>query len=120
MIKGFREFITKGNVLDLAVGLIMGVAFGAVVASLVADVLMPIIGTIFGSPDFSTIMVGNIMIGKFLTALVNFLLVALAVYFFIVTPMNAYKKRTEKPAAAAAAPDDVRLLTEIRDLLARR
>jgi large conductance mechanosensitive channel len=120
MIKGFRDFISKGNVIDLAVGVIMGGAFGAVVSSLVADVLMPIIGMIFGSPDFTSIKVGSILIGNFITALVNFLLVAAAVYFFIVVPINELKKRTEKPAAPAEPPADIKLLAEIRDLLSKR
>lgn len=121
MIKGFRDFIMRGNVIDLAVGVIMGGAFGAIVSSLVADIIMPIIGMIFGQPDFSAIKLGSIMIGNFLNALVSFLFIALGVYFFIVTPINEIKKRTEKPAEAAPAvvPDDVKLLTEIRDLLKR-
>lgn len=126
MIKGFRDFIMRGNVIDLAVGVIMGGAFGTIVASLVNDIIMPIIGRIFGRPDFSGIIIGapavdagGIDIGQFITALINFLLVAMGVYFFIVMPINELKKRTEKPAAPAEPPADVKLLTEIRDLLKR-
>ena len=115
MLKGFMDFISKGNVLDLAVGVIIGGAFGAIVNSLVADVLMPIVGQIFGSPDFSALKLGPILIGNFLNAIIAFLMIAAAVYYFIVTPVNAMKK---KEAAAPAAPaEDVVLLREIRDAL---
>jgi large conductance mechanosensitive channel len=119
MIKGFRDFIMRGNVIDLAVGIIMGVAFGAIVNSLVADIIMPIIGMIFGQPDFSSIKLGSIMVGNFLNALISFLMIAFGVYFFIVMPINELKKRTEKPVAPGAPPADIQLLTEIRDLLKR-
>ncbi|WP_348262637.1 large conductance mechanosensitive channel protein MscL [Telmatobacter sp. DSM 110680] len=97
MIKGFRDFILRGNVLDLAVGLIMGVAFGAVVTSLVKDVLTPFIGNIFGKPDFSSISYNHIMIGNFLNAVITFLMVAASVYFFIVMPANALMARIKGP-----------------------
>jgi large conductance mechanosensitive channel len=121
MIKGFRDFIMRGNVIDLAVGVIMGGAFGAIVTSLVGDIIMPIIGAIFGSPDFSAIKAGPVLIGNFLNALVSFLFIAIGVYFFIVTPINQLKKMTEKPkdAAAAAPPRQEVLLEEIRNLLAK-
>ncbi len=119
MIKGFRDFIMRGNVIDLAVGVIMGGAFGAIVNSLVADIIMPIIGMLFGQPDFSSIKLGSILVGNFLNALISFLMIAFGVYFFIVMPINELKKRTEKPAAAAAPPEDIKLLSEIRDLLKR-
>lgn len=123
MIKGFRDFLMRGNVIDLAVGVIMGAAFGAVVASLVADVITPLIGAIFGTPQFDGLVLGPIMIGKFINALVSFLFTALGVYFFIVVPMNQIKKMTEKPkepAAPAAPPRQEVLLEEIRNLLAKR
>lgn len=109
MIKGFRDFILRGNVLDLAVGLIMGVAFGAVVTSLVKDVLTPFIGNIFGKPDFSSIAYNHIMIGNFLNAVISFLMVAASVYFFIVMPANALMARIkgpvlEVPPATKACP----------------
>ena len=97
MFKGFRDFILRGNVLDLAVGLIMGVAFGAVVTSLVKDVLTPFIGNIFGKPDFSSIAYNHIMIGNFLNAVISFLMVAASVYFFIVMPTNALMARLKGP-----------------------
>jgi large conductance mechanosensitive channel len=119
VIKGFRDFIMRGNVIDLAVGVIMGGAFGAIVNSLVADIIMPIIGMIFGQPDFSAIKLGSILVGNFLNALISFLMIAFGVYFFIVVPINELKKRTEKPAAPAEPPADIKLLTEIRDALKR-
>jgi len=118
MLKGFREFITRGNVVELAVGIIMGAAFSAIVGSLVADVITPAIGAVFGKPDFSGLALGPVMIGKFINAVVNFFMVAVGVYFFIVVPMNKVVKKKE--VAPAAPPPEERLLTEIRDLLARR
>ncbi len=120
MLKGFREFITRGNVVDLAVGVIMGAAFSAVVGSLVADVITPVIGAIFGKPDFSGIALGPVGIGKFINAVVNFLLVAVGVYFFIVVPMTRLmrKKAVEPPPPPVS--NEEKLLAEIRDLLARR
>jgi large conductance mechanosensitive channel len=118
MLKGFRDFIWRGNVIDLAVGIIIGAAFSAIVGSLVADVLTPLIGAVFGKPDFSAIALGPIMLGKFLNAVVSFLMVAATVYFFIVVPMNKLMKKKE--VAPPAPTREEKLLTEIRDLLARR
>lgn len=118
MLKGFRDFVWRGNVVDLAVGIIIGAAFSAIVGSLVADVLTPLIGAVFGRPDFSGIALGPIMLGKFLNAFINFLLVAATVYFFIVVPMNKLIKKKE--AAPAPPSPEEKLLIEIRDLLARR
>lgn len=101
MFKGFRDFILRGNVLDLAVGVIIGAAFGSVVNSLVKDIFTPFIGGIVGKPDFSALAVGNIMIGNFLNAVISFLLVALAVYFFIVLPANALMARIKGPVPEA-------------------
>ncbi|MFO0580821.1 MAG: large conductance mechanosensitive channel protein MscL [Anaeromyxobacter sp.] len=119
MLKGFKDFIARGNVVDLAVGVIMGGAFGGIVASLVADVITPFLGMLFGKPDFSGIALGSIMIGKFLNSVVSFLLVSIGVYFFIVTPMNRLKKAEAPPPPAGPTPDQ-KLLSEIRDLLAKR
>jgi large conductance mechanosensitive channel len=97
MVKGFKEFILRGNVVDLAVGIVVGAAFGAVVTSFVNDVLMAFIGAVVGKPSFNdltlTIGDGVIFYGRFLTALVNFLLIALAVYFVVVLPMNKLAER---------------------------
>jgi large conductance mechanosensitive channel len=103
MLKGFRDFILRGNAMDLAVGVIIGAAFGAVVSSLAADVLTPIIGAIFGQPDFSAIMIGPIKIGNLLNAIISLLITALALYFFVVAPMNSLSQRF-KPKAPEPQP----------------
>jgi large conductance mechanosensitive channel len=113
----------RGNVVDLAVAVVIGAAFGAVVTSFVADVITPIIGTIGGQPDFSAIMLGPIKIGSFLNAVLAFLIVAFVIYFVVIVPMNRWKERSQREAQAVAAPappvptkEEV-LLTEIRDAL---
>lgn len=92
MLRGFRDFILRGNVVDLAVAVIMGAAFGAVVTSLVENLITPLIAAIFGQPDFGalkfTINNSTFTYGAFINAVVSFLLIAIAVYFFIVVPMN--------------------------------
>jgi large conductance mechanosensitive channel len=97
----------------------MGGAFGAIVASLVADVITPFLGMLFGKPDFSGIALGSVMVGKFLNAVVSFLLVSIGVYFFIVVPINKLKGPPPPPPPPGPSPQE-KLLTEIRDLLARR
>jgi large conductance mechanosensitive channel len=119
MLKGFKDFISRGNVIDLAVGVIMGGAFGAIVTSLVADVITPTLGMAFGKPDFSSVVLGSIMIGKFLNALIAFLLISIGVYFFIVVPINKLKGPAPVPPPPGPTPQE-KLLVEIRDLLARR
>jgi large conductance mechanosensitive channel len=100
MLKGFKQFILRGNVVDLAVGVVMGAAFGAVVTSVVKDLLTPLIAAIVGKPDFSSIAVevngSKLMLGNFLNALLSFLLIATAVYFFIVVPVNAIISRARR------------------------
>lgn len=106
MLKGFKEFLFRGNVVDLAVAVVIGGAFGAVVTALVKDLITPLIAAIAGKPDFSalTFTVNNskFLYGEFLNAVVAFLLIAAAVYFIIVVPMNALQARLAKPAASAA------------------
>ena len=114
MLKGFRDFVARGNVIDLAVGVIIGAAFGAIVDSLVKDLIMPIIGMIFGTPDFAGIKVGPVTLGNFLNALLAFLIKAAGLYFLIVLPFNRWAARLV--VAAAPSPQE-KLLTEIRDLL---
>lgn len=104
MMKGFKQFLLRGNVLDLAVAVVMGAAFGAVVTALVKDLLTPLIAAIVGKPDFSGIAVtinnSKFAIGDFINALISFLLVGAAVYFFVVLPVNkimARMKRGEAP-----------------------
>lgn len=124
MLKGFRDFILRGNVVDLAVAVIIGAAFGAITASVTADVITPTISALIGAPDFSSLVIhvpvlhhvsppnpipanyippGEIHIGKLLNAVINFLLVAAAIYFAIVLPMQ-YMLKKFTPAAAPAAP----------------
>ncbi|MDP9801173.1 large conductance mechanosensitive channel [Arcanobacterium wilhelmae] len=123
MLQGFKEFITRGNVVDLAVGVIIGAAFNQVVTALNEKFLMPIIAGLFGQPNFDSVLMFHIgesavMPGAIITALVNFLIVAAALYFFVVVPIN----KMRKPAVVeeAAPTEDVVLLTQIRDLLARQ
>jgi large conductance mechanosensitive channel len=129
MLKGFKDFIMKGNVVDLAVAVVMGAAFGAVVNSLVANVFMPLIAALFGSPNFDsfalvTINGNDVKFGVLITAVVNFLLIAAAIYFVVVMPMNMMIARRnaklgireEEPAVDA----HIELLTEIRDSLRMR
>jgi len=117
MLKGFRDFVARGNVLDLAVGVIIGAAFGAIVDSMVKDLITPIIGLIGGTPDFSGIKLGPVAIGVFINAVIAFLLKAAGLYFLIVLPFNRFaaKKAVAAPPAPPS-PQEV-LLAEIRDLL---
>lgn len=122
MIQEFKDFITKGNVIMLAVGFIMGVIFQAVVSSLVEDVIMPLIAVPFGQPDFSSIVWNindsEIRIGAFITALVVFLLTALAVFLFIVKPYNAYEASiADDEPEEDTGPTEKELLQDIRDAL---
>jgi large conductance mechanosensitive channel len=106
MLKGFKEFLLRGNVVDLAVAVVIGGAFGAVVAALVKDLLTPFIAAIVGQPDFSAIQFtvngSKFLIGDFINAVVGFVLVAAAIYFFVVTPMNMVMARRR---SAAPPPD---------------
>src|SRR5689334_23653443 len=107
IMKGFKQFLLRGNVLDLAVAVVMGAAFGAVVTALVKDLLTPIIAAIVGKPDFSSIVFevngSKFLIGDFLNALISFLLIAAAVYYFVVVPVNALMARINR--GEAAPPD---------------
>lgn len=132
MLKEFKEFAMKGNMVDLAIGVIIGIAFGALVQSVVNDLLMPIIGLVTGGVDFSQMYVqlagepqptleeareagATLAYGNFIMLLINFVIIAL-VLFFVVKAMNRMK-REEPPAEPPAPPVEVSLLTEIRDLL---
>ena len=136
MISEFKEFIAKGNVMDLAVGVIIGGAFGTIVSSLTDDIIMPIVGAIFGGLDFSDFFVGLsanvtatnldaakeqgavLAYGNFITAAVNFVILAFII-FMLVRAVNSMMKKQEEeaPAEPPAPPADVVLLEEIRDLL---
>ncbi len=137
MLKEFREFALRGNVVDLAIGVIIGVAFGAIVTSLVQDIFSPIIGLITGGTDFSGLYIqfrgepqttlaeaqaagATLAYGKFLTALINFVIMAF-VLFLVVKGMNRMKRRRPvAPPPPAMPPKEEVLLTEIRDLLKTR
>ena len=125
MIKEFKEFISKGNVMDMAVGIIIGGAFTAIVTALVDSILMPIIGVISGGKSVAdmSVMVGNAAIGygAFIQAIIDFLLIAW-VLFMIIKALNKAKakleaEKAEAPAEPEPTPADIELLTEIRDLL---
>lgn len=128
MLKEFRDFVMRGNVLDLAVAVIIGAAFTAIINSLVNDIIMPLVGVILGGLDFASLSVtiGDAVIayGKFLQAIVNFVIIAL-VLFLVIKGINtahkrALKAKEEQPAEPAAPPEDVLLLREIRDALKQR
>jgi len=114
MLKGFRDFIARGNVIDLAVGVVIGVAFSGIVDSLVKDIITPIIGMVGGQPDFSAIKVGSVGVGNFINAVVAFLIKAAGIYFLIVLPFGRF---AAKLAAAPPPTPQELLLKEIRDLL---
>lgn len=130
MLKGFKEFIMKGNVVDLAVAVVIGAAFGAVITALVENILMPLIAALVGSPNFDNFLVITIgsgvaiKIGAFLTVLVNFILIAAAIYFFVVVPMKHLadmrdaRLGVEEPEAEV--DPQLALLAEIRDELRSR
>jgi len=103
VLKGFKEFVLRGNVLDLAIAVVMGGAFGAVVAALVKDLLTPLIGAVAGQPDFSALVIAvngsRFLVGDFLNAVIAFLLMAAALYLFVVAPMNALTARRRRGEA---------------------
>ncbi len=123
MFTEFRKFALKGNVIDLAVAVILGAAFTAIVTSLVNDIIMPLIGVLLGGVDFTTLSIqvgeATVAYGLFIQAIINFLLIAL-VLFFMVRAINKMQERSKKEEEEAPPPppsDEVKLLTEIRDLL---
>src|SRR5262245_10342076 len=121
--KEFREFAVKGNVVDLAVGVIIGAAFGKIVSSLVEDMVMPALGTLLGGLNFSGLAVAvgsaTIKYGKFLQTCLDFLIIAWAI-FLMVKLINRLKREEEKPSEPKAPPRQEVLLEEIRDLLKKR
>lgn len=121
MFKEFRDFINRGNVIDLAVAVIIGAAFSGIVTSLVNDIVTPIIGVITGGVNFSglAITVGEAVIGygNFLQAVINFLLIAFVVFLLVRMVNNLRKKEADVPADPPAPTTEEKLLTEIRDLL---
>lgn len=117
-LKGFKEFVLKGNLVELAVAFIMATQF-AIVVQAFTDMLMGFIGKIFDEPQFD-ILIADVQVGTFITALVGFLILAAIVYYFVVTPYNIAKAKFMAEDPVDAKPDDVLLLEEIRNLLAQR
>jgi len=124
-LKEFKDFITKGNLIELAVAFVIAVAFGAVIKAFVDFVIMPLISAIVGKPSFDdlvwTLNDAVIPYGMFITALVTFVLVAAAVFFFVVRPYNSWRERKARAeeVAPAAPAEEIVLLREIRDRLGR-
>jgi large conductance mechanosensitive channel len=125
MLKEFRDFVLRGNVIDLAVAVVIGAAFGAVVTSAVENLFTPLIGAIFGEPDFSaldfTINDSRFLYGAFINSVISFLAIAAVIFFVIVKPLNVLTARRKRGEVAAdvPTPEDIELLREIRDLLKR-
>ena len=123
MVKEFREFLLRGNVVDLAVAVIIGAAFGAVITSFVGDILTPLIAAIGGKPDFGaldfTINESRFRYGAFINAVISFVIIGAAVFFLVVKPINTLMARRKAglEPEPEAVPEDVVLLGEIRDLL---
>jgi large conductance mechanosensitive channel len=117
MIQGFGRFLMRGNVVDLAVAVVIGAAFGAVVTAFVKDLITPLIAAIFGKPDFSalafTLNNSRFLVGDFINAVVAFVLAAAAIYFFVVAPMNAITERFKKPEEPLAMRECPECLSDI-------
>lgn len=132
LFKEFKEFALRGNVIDMAVGIIVGAAFGKIVSSLVGDVILPPIGLLLGGVDFShfaiTLKAATqdkpavvLSYGKFIQTLIDFIVIAFAIFIVIVKPVNMFKKKQEQAPPAPPAPtNEEKLLSEIRDLLKAR
>lgn len=118
MLKGFRDFLLRGNVLDLAVGVIIGAAFTGIVTALAEGLITPLIGLLFGQPDFTGLNVGPFGFGTVLNAIVAFLITAVVLYFFIIAPVNAITARLKREEQVDPPAPSVqeKLLAEIRDL----
>jgi large conductance mechanosensitive channel len=117
MLQEFKAFVFRGNIVDLAVAVVIGIAFGAVITALVADIITPLIAAIFGSHDFSaltfTINNSTFLYGAFINAVISFVLIAAAVFFVVVKPMNAMAARRTKEEPAATTRDCPECLSEI-------
>lgn len=128
MIKGFKEFISRGNVVDLAVAVVIGAAFGAVITALVEGLINPLVAALFGEASLAHVMTFEVngavfSIGLILDAALNFLMIAAAIYFLVVLPLNKLaerRKRGEPAPDENVSPTEVELLTEIRDALKSR
>jgi large conductance mechanosensitive channel len=119
MLKGFRDFLLRDKLIELAVAFVVGAAFTALVLSLVDNVLMPLIGKIGGEPNFDSIDIADIPVGAFITDLVGFVLIAAAVYFFVVVPYNRFQEMRKQGEVdePATVDENILLLREIRDAL---
>jgi large conductance mechanosensitive channel len=128
IVKEFKEFAVKGNVVDMAVGIIIGAAFGKITGSLVADIFSPILGVVIGGVDFSGLMITldpakgeiaavAIKYGVFIQTIIDFIIVAFAMFMLIKVINRVKRSEAQKPAAPAEPPADVKLLSEIRDIL---
>jgi large conductance mechanosensitive channel len=118
MLKEFKEFAMRGNVIDLAVGVIIGAAFGKIVSSFVNDLVMPLINPIMPGGDWRTMEVGpGVKLGSFLSVTVDFVIIAIVVFLVVKTVNHLKRKEEAKPAGPADLPADVKLLAEIRDLI---
>lgn len=122
VILGFKQFILRGNVLDLAAGIVIGAAFGALVSSLVADILTPLIGALTKTTDFSKLVWvlngSEIKYGNFLNVLISFVIISFSIYFFVVVPVTKLMRKKEE--APAVTPEEISILREIRDVLKDR
>lgn len=118
-LEGFKEFVLRGNVVSMAVGIIIGASFEKIVGALVDGVINPVIAAAVGEPNFDELALGPVQYGLVLTALINFLLIALVIYFFFVVPMNRLmdKEEAEEEAAPEEPSAEEKLLVEIRDAL---
>ena len=119
----FKDFILRGNVIDLAIAIVIGIAFGTVITTFIEQIVLPIIAAIGGKPNFDAVAFnigdGRIGIGTFITAVINFLIIAAVIFFAVVKPLDLLLTRTKKEEAAAPPSEDVLLLREIRDALKR-
>jgi large conductance mechanosensitive channel len=122
-LKEFREFAIKGNVVDLAVGVIIGTAFGKIVSSLVADIIMPLVGVVIGGIHYEDLVINvgdaEITYGRFLQNMLDFVIVAFVI-FWMVKVINHFRRKAEQEPPAAPPPREVQLLEEIRDLLKQK
>jgi len=124
MFKEFKEFALKGSIIELAIAFVLGAAFAGLVTSFVDNILMAIVGILFGEPNFDNALVltindSQIRFGAFLTVLVSFVLIAVALFIFVVKPYKAYQESTAEPEAPAEDPEDIQLLRQIRDSLSK-
>jgi large conductance mechanosensitive channel len=121
MFEGFKKYVMRGNVIDLAAAVIIGAAFGAIIDSLVKDIVTPMIGMLGGQPDFSALKIGSIGIGNFVNSIVSFLIKAAGLYFLVILPFNRIATRlAEQPAPPPPPTPTETYLREIRDLLAAK